>query len=421
MSGARDAPQPNSTIGEGKETMIARVSSKAFSSEFFAQGQPAIITDALTDWQIETRWTPEALARTARDRRIVSSRAGDGRYRFAPSDEGSRSNVFETSEIEFGEAARRLLDPGDGDTVYVMQQSIPEKLPELLGHVVVPPWIAGQQNAINLWFGRRTATQLHFDHSNNFFAQLYGNKEFTLFAPADSEHLYPYHHDSATSHLSYVDLDEPRLDKYPNFARATADRFTMQPGELLFLPAFWWHHVRASGVAVSVNFWWAPRWSQIVAAHNAMRALSNLYAVDRLKTFEQAFLSPEGLDLISGADRFLAGGRTWGATVLALAALDERIGAHASPSEAREPVGCRLRALGAELRQRTQDADGSTELDLSLLDEAARLADLVADRYGDDVLEARRVEAFLRAIERARAPSPHPRDVSLAGAGGVDS
>ncbi|MGG1948161.1 cupin-like domain-containing protein [Trinickia sp. NRRL B-1857] len=404
--------------------MIARVSSSEFSSRFFEQGQPAIITDALADWQLDTRWTPDALARMATDRRIVSSRADDGRYRFAPSDEGAQSNVFENSEVEFGEAARRLLDPDDGDTVYVMQQSIPEKLPELLEHVVVPPWITGQHPAINLWFGRRTATQLHFDHSNNFFAQLYGTKEFTLFAPADSEHLYPYHHDSATSHLSYVDLDDPELDKHPRFARAVADRFTMQPGDLLFLPAFWWHHVRAPGVAVSVNFWWAPRWTQIVASDNSMRALSNLYAVDRLKTFREAFLSPEGLDLISGGDRLVASGRTWGACVLALAALDEWIGEQALRSDAGGPAGCRLKALSAELRQCAEDAsvhDSGAPGLKPVLHEAAQLADIVAARYGDEALEAHRVDALLRAIERELASVHRPSNAVAASADGVAS
>lgn len=404
--------------------MIARVSSSEFSSGFFEQGQPAIVTDALTDWQIETRWTPDALARIAKDRRIVSSRADDGRYRFAPSDEGARSNVFENSEMEFGEAARGLLDPDAGDTVYVMQQSIPEKLPELLDHVVVPPWIEGEHPAINLWFGRRTATQLHFDHSNNLFAQLYGTKEFTLFAPADSEHLYPYHHDSATSHLSYVDLDAPDLGRHPHFARAVADRFTMQPGELLFLPAFWWHHVRAPGVAVSVNFWWAPRWSQIVAADNSMRALSNLYAVDRLKTFREAFLSPEGLDFVSGADRLIAGGRTWGACVLALAALDERISGQAPQTGGGQAAGCRLKTLSTELRQWAEDASEGDPVAAELqplLYEAAELADIVAARYGDEALEARRVDALLRAMERGLDSLHRPRNASPASADGVAS
>lgn len=388
--------------------MIARVSSREFSSDFFEQGRPAIVTDALTGWQVGTRWTPEALARVATNRRIVSSRAQDGRYRFAPSDDGARSNVFDNREMEFGEAARRLLDPDDGDPLYVMQQSIPDKLPELLDDVVVPSWIAQERPAINLWFGRRTATQLHFDNSNNFFAQLYGTKEFTLFAPSDSEHLYPYHHDSATSHLSNVDLDDPALDRHPHFARAQADRFAMQPGELLFLPAFWWHHVRSPGVAVSVNFWWAPRWRQIVAAHNAMRALPNLYAVDRLKTFERMVLTPERLDLVAGAERFLANGRTWGACVLTLAALDEWIGRQPALSAIARPAGCRLSALAEELRPIAEHAaaceDSAAGL-RSVLRDGTRLAEAVARQYGDETVDALAVAAFLQAVESLRDSS----------------
>lgn len=405
--------------------MIARVNSSEFSSGLFEQGKPAIVTDALTLWQVGTQWTPEALARVATNRKIVSSRAQDGRYQFAPSHEGARSNVFENSDMDFGEAARRLMDPADDDNLYVMQQSIPEKLPELLDDVVVPSWIAHERPAINLWFGRRTATQLHFDNSNNFFAQLYGTKEFTLFAPADSDHLYPYHHDSATSHLSYVDLDDPALDQYPNFPRAQADRFTMQPGELLFLPAFWWHHVRAPGVAVSVNFWWAPRWNQILAAHNALRALPTLYATDRLKTFERMFLAPERLNLMTGAECFLASGRTWGACILALAALDEWIRKEKGGlGDGPRPAGCRLSGLSAELRQMADHLSaGDARMDTlgATLHEAARLAASVAQHYGDETVEASCVAAFLRAVKQVCDPHRHEQHVPMPSAERVPS
>jgi hypothetical protein len=32
------------------------------------------------------------------------------------------------------------------------------------------------------------------------------------------------------------------------------------PGELLYIPRFWWHQVRSLDFSVSVNYWWATGW-----------------------------------------------------------------------------------------------------------------------------------------------------------------
>ncbi|TKC90316.1 cupin-like domain-containing protein [Trinickia terrae] len=381
--------------------MIARVTRNEFSKGFFDASRPAIVADALGDWRIAERWTPAYLAAVAQSRAVVSSRANDGQYRFEPSHDGARSHAFDNSETAFGEVARRLADPDAGDPVYVMQQSIPDKLPELLGNLVVPHWIEAERPAINLWFGRRTTTQLHFDYSNNFFAQLHGSKAFTLFDPRDSDCLYPYPHETATAHLSHVDVDRPDLERYPDFARASPMRFTMEAGELLFLPAFWWHHVSAPGVAVSVNFWWQPGLRQILDARNSTRALPSLYAIDRLRSFKQSFLEPAQLDFVTAAERFLDHGRTWAAGILALAAFDEWGSGGPWPGAARRPAGCRLSGLADDLRELGAIAlarDGAPTAQRHAIEDAASLAGAVAQRHDDALIERERVAALLHAV-----------------------
>jgi hypothetical protein len=387
---------------KGRDTMIARVTSSEFSSGFFDQSRPAIITDALSDWRIAERWTPDYLAGVSKSQRVTLSRASDGRYQCDPSHDGARSHAFDNSETEFGEIAQRLVDPDAGDQIYVMQQSIPDKLPDLLDNLVVPRWIETQRPDINLWFGRRTMTQLHFDYSNNFFAQLYGTKVFTMFDPRDSDRLYPYHHDTATAHLSYVDPERPDLGKYPDFAHAPGIHFTMQAGELLFLPAFWWHHVSAPGVAVSVNFWWSPQLRQVLDAQNSMRALPNLYAIDRLKSFRQAFLQPEQLDFVTAAKRFLDHGRTWAACVLALAAFDEWASDQPWLRDTQRAPGCRLSDLPDHLRKVCAIAftnDSAVGAHRSVIEDAALLAAAVAKYYGDVQIERERVTALLGVVK----------------------
>lgn len=99
-------------------------------------------------------------------------------------------------------------------------------------------------------------TPLHYDNMNNLFAQLDGRKRFLLFNPSQSDLLYPGPLDIRTRHLSGVDVADPDLEKFPEFARAEYWEALVLPGDLLFIPAFWWHQVSAPDISVSVNYWW---------------------------------------------------------------------------------------------------------------------------------------------------------------------
>lgn len=56
---------------------------------------------------------------------------------------------------------------------------------------------------------------------------------------------------------SKVDPLKPDLEKYPNFTKATMYECYLEPGEMLFIPSKWWHHVTSLEKSFSVNFWWS--------------------------------------------------------------------------------------------------------------------------------------------------------------------
>ncbi len=101
-----------------------------------------------------------------------------------------------------------------------------------------------------LWFGPAgTVTPLHHDTSNVLFVQVHGRKRFTLISPLESHCLY---NDVAV--YSEVDLGAPDLASYPLFARARQIQLVVEPGETLFIPVGWWHHVEALDVSISLSF-----------------------------------------------------------------------------------------------------------------------------------------------------------------------
>lgn len=133
----------------------------------------------------------------------------------------------------------------------------------------LPGW--GEANRLDLpatgatprvWIGNATRVATHYDASPNLAAVVAGRRRFTLFPPEQVANLYvgPLDRTLAGPPASMVDPDEPDLERYPRFAEALrhAQVAELGPGDMLFIPAIWWHHVRAfDRINVLVNYWWA--------------------------------------------------------------------------------------------------------------------------------------------------------------------
>jgi jumonji domain-containing protein 7 len=335
------------------KVMITRLNRMDFSKELHLSGNaPVIITDGLSGWSERGQWSPALLCSKVKDQRVRVSISQDNRFNWKPSRVREQLTEFSYEEMNFTRAAELIADSHDERQIYVMQQSLQEKFPELLEHIAVPEWIADQaQIKTNLWFGGHSHTQLHYDGQNNFFAQLHGTKEFTVFAPEDTQYLYPFPLDSLFPHGSHVDPDQPDAERQPKYAYAKPMRFTVQAGELLFLPAFWWHRVKAHSVSISINFWWPASLSQYVSAPNSFRNLYQSYASDRLRTLKRTSLAPRGLDFSSASFWLLKAGANWGAGILALADLDQVVDKLCGTAGVVRPQGCALRELPGELSE----------------------------------------------------------------------
>ena len=53
---------------------------------------------------------------------------------------------------------------------------------------------------------------------------------------------------------SQVDPLKPDLGQYPLFADAQQLHLDVGPGQTLFIPAGWWHHVEATEASISISF-----------------------------------------------------------------------------------------------------------------------------------------------------------------------
>jgi hypothetical protein len=87
---------------------------------------------------------------------------------------------------------------------------------------------------------------LHVDFldTHAYLAQIVGRKRCKLFSPEDSQFLYN----------GKVSVDAPDLARHPLFHKATMYECVLEPGELLFMPHLWWHHIVAMDPSITVNY-----------------------------------------------------------------------------------------------------------------------------------------------------------------------
>jgi len=112
-----------------------------------------------------------------------------------------------------------------------------------------------------LWIGNAAKVATHNDPTDNIAVVVAGRRRFTLFPPDQIANLYlgPLHFTPAGTPVSMVHVTAPDLDKYPRFAAAleTAKVAELEPGDAIFIPYAWYHHVEAlEPFNMLVNYWW---------------------------------------------------------------------------------------------------------------------------------------------------------------------
>ena len=157
-----------------------------------------------------------------------------------------------------------LIGTEQPPSVYIGSTDLDVYLPGLgEENSLVLPAIAEERDppVVSIWIGNRTTAATHFDMSNNLACCLVGRRRFTLFPPDQIDNLYPGPMEPTPGGqvVSLVDPSAPDLSRFPRFALAAnaGEVADLEPGDVLFYPALWWHNVQAlDDFNAMINYWW---------------------------------------------------------------------------------------------------------------------------------------------------------------------
>jgi hypothetical protein len=213
---------------------------------YYATSTPVVFTDLVTRWPAYGKWTPEYFRDHYGSARVDVT---DGRSEDPSYDLRSEAHTRSTT---LAELAERVLAAAESNDFYMVARNRNIARPELaalFGDVVLPDgWFAEEHQVSSsaLWFGPAgTITPLHHDSSSILFCQVYGRKRWRIASPLELDLL-----DGALQMYSAYDPDSLAGSAPPQ--QVTFKDVSLSAGEALFIPAGWWHHVRALDVSISL-------------------------------------------------------------------------------------------------------------------------------------------------------------------------
>lgn len=186
--------------------------------------------------------------------------------RFFYNDDVTAMN-FQAGRVPLGETLDRVeaeQGAAGAPSVYIGSTDLDTYLPGLgaeNGLVLNDPMFAANPPIVSIWLGNRTIAAAHYDMSNNIACCMVGHRRFTLFPPDQVANLYPGPLEPTPGGqvVSMVDLRDPDHERFPRFAEAEAagQVAELEPGDILFYPALWWHQVEAlDAFNAMINYWW---------------------------------------------------------------------------------------------------------------------------------------------------------------------
>ncbi|MBD2208323.1 cupin-like domain-containing protein [Calothrix sp. FACHB-156] len=233
---------------------IEKPSVAEFQHEFVIKDKPVIISGIADEWKACSYWTPETFKYLFGDV-IAPLRASDDELDvfFGGLTEKKLSTIADYIDSILSEDNKQRLYLGN---IAFNEPLAKQHLDKIRTDFEFPNYFSDSTgDDLRLWIGgANQKSTIHNDNYHNLNAQIFGEKTFLLFAPEEYQKLYIERMDDELW-SSPIDPQKPDLSKYPLFDDISGLTARLNQGDILFIPAFWWHQARSITTSINVNMW----------------------------------------------------------------------------------------------------------------------------------------------------------------------
>lgn len=266
--------------------------SQSIPADVFTSDVPVLLKGLVQDWPAVAACSPSMedaaryLSRFWIDQPVtayVGEPDIDGRFFYSEDFSGFN---FQVASAPLAHVLQKLIEERDS----------PERRSIYVGSTPVDRWLPGfravndlslpnQNSLVSFWLGAETRVSAHYDFPDNIACVVAGRRKFTLFPPEQVRNLYvgPLDKTPSGQAISLVDFSAPDFERFPRFREAldAALVFDLAPGDAIFIPSMWWHHVESKEpFNLLVNYWWvdapAVLGSPTIALMNAILSVRDL-------------------------------------------------------------------------------------------------------------------------------------------------
>lgn len=235
----------------GKVDTVSEISPEDFFQKYYYLNRPVLIKCMMNHWPAMKKWTPQYFADNFGEVEVevTANRNADPEY------ERNYRQTLRTCTLK--QFIEKILQNPDTNDLYLVARNYFFGNPAfdpLRDDVKPPPGIIDithkSAGAMKLWLGPKgTVTPLHHDKHTILFTQVYGSKHFKMIPSFELNKVY-----NRDRYYSMVDATNVDGARFPKFLEASVADVTVHPGDMLLIPAGWWHWVRSLDVSISVTF-----------------------------------------------------------------------------------------------------------------------------------------------------------------------
>lgn len=235
----------------GKIPVKERISGQEFFDQYYFRNRPVILRSMMGNWPALEKWRPDYLSKHYGHIPVEITR---GREKEAAYEKEFHKTA---ATVPFGAFIQQIEGRPNSNDIYLVARNYFFSNPAFqpLRDDIIPPGeiidaaYDGLKN-MKLWFGPSgTVTPLHHDKHSILFCQVYGRKHFKMIPSFELPKIY-----NTDRYYSEVDPRDVDFQKHPLFRQASVVDVIIHPGEMLLIPAGWWHWVKSLDVSISVTF-----------------------------------------------------------------------------------------------------------------------------------------------------------------------